>query len=451
MDKQNFEAFIKSNILSIFTGSEIVGEEPSSPRDALAAQGSGGSLLVKFQKNDEYRYQIKRLQPFKNYEVSLVKSIITELSSLNPLNLDDNYIKALQSSVIERAICQSVSETSHNTLLQIVSQLNKWSSRTYEGKSATFGFLVCNIKAGENANKNLHISQILKENFSAVLADGINTCYKISSDGYLLNYINLPKSKDQNLSTPYEYLDMANICYGSRVGICLAATGDILVFHEKNLVYAKRSGVWSRYSHEEIIDRISDNTNDLSDRTRRSIYLSALDVSFAKAGGCVVHLDKNSSYDFLRHVNEADILIESYYNKKNELLKESTQSHLSEEETTPQDESIPYIEFLNSERCNKIANLRCMINGRKFCDLSRKLRQELLSVDGATVIDNDGDIVAVGAIIMIDSGSFSGGRLAAAKTLSKHGVSIKISEDGQLQGFKYDKHKSKATPIFMLG
>ena len=74
-----------------------------------------------------------------------------------------------------------------------------------------------------------------------------------------------------------------------------------------------------------------------------------------------------------------------------------------------------------------------------------------MSVDGATVIDNDGDVVAVGAIILIEDGSFSGGRLAAAKTLSKHGVSLKISEDGQIQGFKYDKHKLKSLPIFMLG
>ena len=92
-----------------------------------------------------------------------------------------------------------------------------------------------------------------------------------------------------------------------------------------------------------------------------------------------------------------------------------------------------------------------MINGRKFYELSRKLRQELISVDGATIINNDGDVVAVGAIIMIETGGFSGGRLAASKTLSKYGVSLKISADGQIQGFKFDKHKQKSVPIFMLG
>lgn len=448
MDKIKFAEFIKSNILSIFTGSEIIGEEPSTPRDALVAQGTGGSLLIKFSKNDDYRYQIKRLQPFKNYEVSLVKSIVIELGALKEQNINDAYFKTLQSYVIEKAICKSVSESSYETLLEIVNQLTKWSRRTYEGQSATFGFLLCNIKAGENTNKNLHISKILSENFSAVLADGINTCFKISCDGYLLNYITLPKSKDQNISAPYEYIDMANICYGSRVGVSLTATGDILMFHDKNLVYAKHAGVWTRYSHEEIIDRISDNSNDLSDKTRKAIYLSALDVSFAKTGGCVVHLDKSSENTFLRQINEADILIEQYYNKKQELNQDLLSLNAENQELpTPP----PYEEFLQTDRCAKIANMRCMISGRKFSDLSRKLRQELLGVDGATVIDNDGDIVAVGAIIMIENGNFSGGRLAAAKTLSKYGVSLKISEDGQIQGFKYDKHKLKSLPIFMLG
>lgn len=448
MDKIKFAEFIKTNILSMFTGSEIVGEEPSTPRDALVAQGSGGMLLVKFNKQDDYRYQVKRIQPFKNYEVSLVKSIVTELGALREQNIDDSYFKTLQQFVIERAICRSVSESSYDTLLEIVNQLNKWSSRTYEGQHATFGFMVCNIKAGDKMNRNMHISNILQENFSAVLGDGINTCYKISSDGYLLNYITLPKSKDQSISAPYEYIDMASICYGSRVGLSLTPDGDILLFHDKNLVFAKHAGVWSRYSHEEIIDRISDYSNELSDKTRKAIYLSSLDVSFAKTGGCVVHLNRNQDRTFLNLINKADILIEDYYNQKLELSNNLIEMS---EENSPHLEEPSYEEFLHSPQCKKISNLRCMISGRKFGDLSRKLRQELLSVDGATVIDNDGDIVAVGAIIMIENGSFSGGRLAAAKTLSKFGVSLKISEDGQIQGFKYDKHKMKSSPIFMLG
>ena len=35
MDKQEFLEFVDNNILSLFTGSEIIGEEESSPRRIL--------------------------------------------------------------------------------------------------------------------------------------------------------------------------------------------------------------------------------------------------------------------------------------------------------------------------------------------------------------------------------------------------------------------------------
>ncbi len=450
MEKTDFVEFLKSNVLSIFTGSEIVGEEPSSARDALVALGSGGSLLVKFRKNDEERLVIKRIQPFKNFEVNLVKAILTELLTLYNGQLGKGeYFPVLQNYIIEKAICESVSETSSETILKIVSEMTKWGNRTYEGQRALFGFLICSVKAPKNVNPNLHISKILNENFGAVIADGMKTCLKISSDGYLLNYLQVPDARDQDIPAPFEYIDMGNMCTGSRVGVTLSRTGDILLFHQKSMVFAKKCGVWSRYSHEEIISRIADKTSEQADSTRKSIYLSALDVSFARTGGCVVHLDKDQEEAVLRHIDVSDILIEKYYDIKCEQNRGALISASVKEEDIPP--KIPFADFITTPKCTKTANIINMINGRKFYELSRKLRQELISVDGATIINNDGDVVAVGAIIMIETGGFSGGRLAASKTLSKYGVSLKISADGQIQGFKLDRHKQKTMPIFMLG
>jgi hypothetical protein len=326
--------------------------------------------------------------------------------------------------------------------------MTNWGNKTYEGQHALFGFVICNVKASRQSNPNLHISKILNENFGAVIADGIHTCLKISSDGYLMNYLPVPDSKERNLNAPYDYIDMASVCSGSRVGVALTRTGDILLFHQKNLVFAKKCGVWSRYSHEEIIDRIADKASEVADSTRKAIYLSALDVSYARTGGCVVHLDKDQDINVLKHIDESDILLEDYYYKKCEL--KNKQSFFNEN-INNNSEIEPYNSFIKQAKCTKTANLIKVINGRKFYELDRKLRQELLSVDGATVINNDGEIIAVGAIILIETGGFSGGRLAASKTLSKYGVALKISADGQIQGFKMDRHKLRSVPIFMLG
>jgi hypothetical protein len=63
------------------------------------------------------------------------------------------------------------------------------------------------------------------------------------------------------------------------------------------------------------------------------------------------------------------------------------------------------------------------------------VRAELLALDGATIIDHLGALLAVGAIVQIQAGSTGGGRLAAAKTLAGLGLGVKISQDGQVRGF----------------
>ena len=71
---------------------------------------------------------------------------------------------------------------------------------------------------------------------------------------------------------------------------------------------------------------------------------------------------------------------------------------------------------------------------KKFIDIDRKLRAELIGLDGATIIQKDGSIVAFGAIIQNEKGSTGGGRGAAAKLLSDYnGFAIKISTDGYIE------------------
>jgi len=83
----------------------------------------------------------------------------------------------------------------------------------------------------------------------------------------------------------------------------------------------------------------------------------------------------------------------------------------------------------------------------KIDQLSRKLREEMLGIDGATIIDKEGHVLVVGAIVKVDGGSESGGRRAAAKALSQLGFSVKISADGKMEGFMQGKNDE----IFSLG
>jgi hypothetical protein len=70
-------------------------------------------------------------------------------------------------------------------------------------------------------------------------------------------------------------------------------------------------------------------------------------------------------------------------------------------------------------------------------------------MDGATILDYRGNVLAAGAIVKVDAGSDGGGRLLAAKTLAKYGLGIKISTDGEIRGFTADGTTTKE--IFRCG
>ncbi len=447
MNKTRFMEFVHDYILKMFTGSSVVGEEESSSRDNIVAQGDAGAVKIKFSREDNYRVIIKRAQPFKNFEMHLIRSIIEEMNTINDLNITEDYKKGLKNLIIEKAICKSLTSSSSKTLSALLTEISYWGQRTYEGNATALGFIVTNKKMGSKTNPNLHVSKFLQKDFSALLTDGKDSFMEISADGYVANYVSYAKTIDSSLFAPYNHLPLATLATGSKIGICLSAQGDVLVFKNKSLLFAKKSGIWICYSHEEIVGKLSEQAGEYEE-VRKAIYISALDTSFSRCGGCIVHVNRGDSLNVLKHIDEADVFYrESYDFIQQEKINQSFFAGIDEKNN-----EIPeYDQFLFEDKCAKTATLRKLIGDRKFQDLDRKFRQELIAIDGAIVIDYDGKILAVGAIIKIDAGSTGGGRLAAAKTLSNYGISIKISNDGSMQGFKMDRNKLRARPIFVIG
>ena len=164
MNKSRFLEFVDSYILKMFTGSEIIGEETSSNRDNCVAQGDGGSIKIKFSRSDPYRIIVKRAQPFKNFEIHLVKSIIEEMSKVISIRTREDYIKGLENLIIEKAICKSLTNSTSNTLGLLLNMLAYWGQRTYEGKHMSLGFVVTKKKRTFQFERSLLIRRYLYAN-----------------------------------------------------------------------------------------------------------------------------------------------------------------------------------------------------------------------------------------------------------------------------------------------
>jgi len=437
---------IEEFVLPLFTGSLIEGEEESNPRENEVAQGTNGTILCKPSKPDLYRLIIKREQPFKNLEINLVRAVLEELSKVYRYQIDElAYNRNLQQYALQKAICKSVNVRNYQTLLDLVYELSIWSTKTYEGNKPSFGFLISPRKNLSNNEVAIHFSDIVARDFSVLISDGKNTCINLNGKGNLIGYVNLQNTNNVNTFAPIDFIKIARACKKGIIGLTLMQNGDLLVFSEQQLLFIKSRGSWHCFCHEELIEKLSVGTEV---GLKEAIYLSALDVSFAKTGGCICCLRKDQVKNGIKLIDINDILLEEYYNIKLSELDNICDIVENGEETLK-----PLPDFkssLSQEQAIKVATLRKIVDGRKFQELDRKLRQELMGIDGATVLDSEGNIVAIGAIIKIEAGSTGGGRLSAAKTLAKYGTSIKISMDSTIHCMTFDAKKQKVKNLFLI-
>ena len=325
MGKEEFYDVVSKLIVPLFTGSVLAGEIESSQRDMEVALGAGNSVLLKPSKIDDYRIVLKRGQAFKSFEVNLLRSIIRELYKISLLNIQDAlYLRNLQNMAIEKALVESLTESGSSTILGIINGLEKWGSRTYEGSTVKLGIMVNLVQNADSINQ-VNYSQILNSDFFALFTDGISSFIEFDKTGYLLGYLNIKNPKSVPTICPYVFDKVARMCNDKRVGIVLTEKGDILIFYSRQLVFAKRNGLWCVYSHEEIIRLLYNNVSYTAKTIRRAIYNSALDCSFAYKGACLVYINKDKTKQALSHINAADIISEEHFNIKKQMELEEAE------------------------------------------------------------------------------------------------------------------------------
>ena len=147
----------------------------------------------------------------------------------------------------------------------------------------------------------------------------------------------------------------------------------------------------------------------------RALYLTMLDVSFRRTGGCLGLLPSSRKEEYAELIGKQDRFTEDSGSDKSRFLKAILKKY------------------------------------ERFQDIPRKLRQELVGIDGATIVDETGKLLCVGAILHIRGGSTGGGgRTAAAKAIAEYGLGIKISNDGKIQYWK-EGETGDEEPVYTIG
>lgn len=432
MNLEHFKEILTKNAIYLYPNIRI-SNEISFPGPDLVVLNDDGTMNAKGDQSSDLGYRISREQPFLPNDVNLLKIFIEENNTIESYtNIGQEYKDAFKSTSLTKAISMTLSPKSSSTILNVIDALSHMAERTYEGEPIRIGVIINDVLSVSNKKSNLLFSNFIQANYAAVLTNGSETFIEIDSDGYIYRYLQLNSEKSELGLAPYDYTSVIQYIGKDTIGIALSNKGELLIFHDNELKYTKRGDRWNPYNHSQTIKAIHERSENDNLMFARAVYLTALDISFGKSGGIISFLDENEVRNALAHINIHDIVNEKYYNIKRELMKEQDDPEYD------RIKDLSFEKFLEQRENSKSSMLNKLISEKKFFLLSRKLRQEITSIDGATIVDYNGDVVACGAIVKIEAGSLGGGRIAAARTLSHYGIAIEISSDSSIKGFALD-------------
>ncbi len=408
INEDDFKCILEQLLFPLFPGTEIDNSEPNPSlpkrnRDKLVTQpaGAGGDRLKLMPSEyDSYCVQIIRSQPFSNPEKEIIRNFLIKADRIYQ-DWNKPYFPDTSASVMAEVVAKTLGQAEFS--YKVISELTFWSQQTYEGQRIAFSI---GIEPSEDPECGTNFMDIVKEDFSKVLSNGHDTLVIVGRRGQLIgHHVNHTSNAISDKYYPVRFSHIATWTNDKegRVAITLCRNGDMLVFKDGDLLFAKRRGIWRYFAHASAIKKFSKNgvARNSSEELRKSIYLTALDIAFARTGGCIGVLNKS-------------LMNKAIHRKKGVILNS---------------------DLLSSQTSSiKAKVISSIVGNLKFYDLDRLLRLELASIDGATVIDYSGAVVAVGAILAIPgSRKTGGGRQAATEELAKFGLGIKISNDGYIK------------------
>lgn len=388
-----FERLVDRFISSLISGITVSQETTTCTRHMVPDGVHRLRLTLTPRLQPQSVVRLERRQRFTEQEKAIIEHIVIAWADAFTQPLAENFMIAIARQTQLEVISFTVCEPTQQFVLTLLGLLVEWSSQTYEGERISFGIGVC---GEDNRETPVSIMELFQEDFLKVITSDSDSLLVCTANGSILRHETLAPllepQENETLYAPISFMRIANWTEEHRYAFCLTQKGEILIFKNKELLFARRRGKWIFFTHNAYLDGMNGSHPTLRKDIRRAIYLTMLDVSFKRSGGCIG----------LWSDPDAHALI-----ARNDLIG---------------------LDLTFKSRC-----LHRIIGKRKFTEMSRRFRQELVSIDGATVILHNGDILAVGAILNIKGGSSGGGRTAAAKTLAAYGMGAKISNDGKIE------------------
>ncbi len=249
------------------------------------------------------------------------------------------------------------------------------------------------------------------------LCDGLNTLFLVNRDGVVLDIVEVQRWASERgrralevpCAVPYRAHAGATLD-GGEACIVLSPSHEIKVFAEGAQVFTFRNAQWHLLDLEAKYTLWQNAVGKPA--LARRLFQTALDLSDAREGALFVIL-RDPAAAITQLVAPSDRL---------DTMAESVDAR-----TSPSRRDLLYL-----------------LAGRMATTLDRTVLEALATMDGATVMDPSGALLAVGAILMhptVPDASLviEGARTTAAVAAARFGPVLKVSEDGMITFYDGDR------------
>jgi hypothetical protein len=388
-------------LLETFPGAEFEPLCDLGSQRNIVSRCKGGTWLGLKTPSEKKKFFIRRSQIFNRAEVRFITKIANNLISIG--ELPQSKLVKFKKLIPSFAVADTVTENIEHSeaITGIIQFLEACSSETYEGGQISLAIV---FNPDDPSPFGIKFSEYSVHDFAKVISNGYDTYLEVNVKGELSKLGSCAGLTD-NYKCPFRYSGICALTKANnKIGFVLNRNGEILIFKDDELLFSKRRDAWKIFNHDTMVSKIAFGSKKFDQDLRRKVYATALDVSFARSGGCLAYV---------------------YKSKQRQLVigDQKTPGRIRQGD-------------LISSPISPIGKFCKVLLPQNFKSCERSIRKDISAIDGSMIIDDSGHFIACGAIVAIESGSEEGGRSAAAKCLSHYGVTLKISQDGIISVYK---------------
>jgi hypothetical protein len=353
------------------------------------------------------------------YRAILNPRIVAERGDLFRGAIEDRYVGAF---LDDQAYAIDAREARADRIASAIELLRVAALSSYENRSISTGVLLLGVADDPcRPHTGTYTGPTYSESLTGIksffrLADGVRTVFLANASGRLLDIIDIDRwsgeacgadRSDTPCSQTYQPHARATLSHG-HVCAVLSPTREIKVFAEGAEVFAFRDARWHLLDLKAKYDLWVQAVGEPALALR--LFQTALDLADQREGALFVM------------VREPEVAVPHLVAPADRL---DTATATGGETGSP------------SRR-----DLLHLVAGRSVTDLDETVLSALATVDGATVFDRAGRLLAAGAILrhpqmaeFEHDGEIEGARTTAALAASRFGPVLKVSEDGEITFF----------------